>query len=358
MPRCLTIAAALASVCLIASSDQKAAGRDTPPAASEAANRLPGLQPGGSTLLPNQWSLRPAGKQIEVGDFPVNIALHPQQPYAAVMHSGYGKHEVIIIDLATGRIVSHTNLRYTFYGLCFDKGGTRLFASGGESGVVHQFHFEAGKLTDPKQIALPSAGRRTTYPAGLACSPDDATLYAAGCWGDVLVTVPLDNPEKAARLAMPQGSFPYAVLPARQSGRLFVSLWGKSGVAVVDVQRRQVDAVWPTAPHPTELSLSPDEKSLYVACSDSNKVSVLDTSTGRGLEVIHTALYPQAPNGSTPDSLALSPDGKTLLIANADNNNLAVVDVSRRGKSRSLGFIPVGWYPTSVRWARRASRST
>jgi hypothetical protein len=77
---------------------------------------------------------------------------------------------------------------------------------------------------------------------------------------------------------------------------------------------------------------------------------VLDATTGQVLEVINTALYPQAPNGSTPDSLALSPDGKTLLIANADNNNLAVVDVSRRGKSRSLGFIPVGWYPTSVRW--------
>ena len=28
---------------------------------------------------------------------------------------------------------------------------------------------------------------------------------------------------------------------------------------------------------------------------------------------------------------------------------MAVFDVSTPGKSRSLGFIPVGWYPTSVR---------
>ena len=28
---------------------------------------------------------------------------------------------------------------------------------------------------------------------------------------------------------------------------------------------------------------------------------------------------------------------------------VAVFDVSTPGKSRSLGFIPVGWYPTSVR---------
>jgi hypothetical protein len=36
-------------------------------------------------------------------------------------------------------------------------------------------------------------------------------------------------------------------------------------------------------------------------------------------------------------------------VANADNNNLAVFDVGQPGHSHSLGFIPVGWYPTSVR---------
>jgi len=38
-----------------------------------------------------------------------------------------------------------------------------------------------------------------------------------------------------------------------------------------------------------------------------------------------------------------------LFVANADNNVVAVFDVGNPGKSRSLGFIPVGWYPTSVR---------
>ena len=88
------------------------------------------------------------------------------------------------------------------------------------------------------------------------------------------------------------------------------------------------------------MALSPDEDLLYVACADSNTVSVIDTRTGRQLELITTSLYPQAPHGSTPDSLALAPNGKTLWVANADANNLAVIDVSRRGQSRSLGFIP------------------
>src|SRR5690242_5732750 len=48
----------------------------------------PGRKPDGSVLLPNQWSLNPAGRQVELGDFPVNIAVHPAGRFAAVLHTG------------------------------------------------------------------------------------------------------------------------------------------------------------------------------------------------------------------------------------------------------------------------------
>src|SRR6185437_6673497 len=49
-------------------------------------------------------------------------------------------------------------------------------------------------------------------------------------------------------------------------------------------------------------------------------------------------------------SLSLSPDGQLLFVANADANNIAVFQVVKRGQSQPLGFIPAGWYPTSVRF--------
>ena len=52
--------------------------------------RLPGMQASGQMLLPTQWSLQPAGKQLSVGDFPVAIAMHPKSQFAAVLHAGYG----------------------------------------------------------------------------------------------------------------------------------------------------------------------------------------------------------------------------------------------------------------------------
>src|ERR1019366_1508734 len=80
-----------------------------------------------------------------------------------------------------------------------------------------------------------------------------------------------------------------------------------------------------------------------------NTVTVLDTRDGHASEVLSSAVSPGDPPGSTPDSLALSPDGERLFVANASTNTVAVFDIGVRGQGRPLGFIPTGWYPTSVR---------
>ena len=93
-------------------------------------------------------------------------------------------------------------------------------------------------------------------------------------------------------------------------------------------------------------------KILYVANANRNTVTVIDAEAGKAVETIGTAIDPKAPSGSTPSSLALSPDESMLFVANANTNNLAVVNVKEPGASAPLGFIPVGWYPTSVRLSR------
>src|SRR5262249_43492812 len=119
---------------------------------------------------------------------------------------------------------------------------------------------------------------------------------------------------------------------------------------VLDLPALKVAATWPTEQHPTEMALTRDGKTLFVACANSTKVSVLDTASGKGLETISCALYPTAPAGNTPHSLSLTPDGELLCVATADANTVAVFNVAERGKSKPLGFIPAGWYPTSVRF--------
>ena len=120
-------------------------------------------------------------------------------------------------------------------------------------------------------------------------------------------------------------------------------------MAVIDLRSVQPIARWLAEEHPCEMILTRSGKFLFVANAARNTVTLFETGSGKAIETIHAALYPKAPPGSTPNSVALTPDEKTLFVANADNNMVAVFDVSTPGRSRSLGFIPVGWYPTSVR---------
>jgi DNA-binding beta-propeller fold protein YncE len=332
---------------------------------------LPGQRSDGSVLLPNQWSLRPVGRQIELGDFPINIAVDPAGRFAAILQTGYSAHGLKIVDLKTEKVLTNAPLHEAFYGIEFSRDGSELFCSGASDEVIHTYHFKDGWLTDPQDIRL-----RTTnnvgIAAGLAVDSNLKELCVANLYGqtvslvdlhtNTVVDVPLtpdsltNSYETTTTIGRSieaelnhLGVFPYACRIDEKRHRVYVSLWGNAEVAVVDLDSKKVIARWPTQEHPNEMTLAGNGHTLFVANANRNTVTVFDTDTGKTLETLTAALYPNAPSGSTPNSLALTPDEKTLFVANADNNNLAVFDVSKPGHSRSLGFIPVGWYPTSVR---------
>ncbi len=350
-------------------------------AAPPVVTETPGQRADGSIVLPNQWLLRPIGKQVAVGDFPVNIAVHPEGRFAAVLHSGYGPHEIAVIDISKNSIVSRAPVPEAFYGIAFSQNGSRLICSGAGEEVLHSFHFEDGYLGDHKTIQIRPANQRGV-PAGVAVSADGENIYVANVWGQTVTWLrpgdedwePLeltlgdsseelapvipkstDDPSVTKRaaaaleVAVSTQPFPYGCVLDEAHRRLYVSLWAQSAVQVIETETFTPVARWSTEEHPNEMVLSKDGRHLYVANANRNSVSVLDTATGATAETLIAELKPGAEAGNTPNSLALSPDEKHLFVANANINAVAVFDVSEPGKSHSLGFIPVGWYPTSVR---------
>ncbi len=333
--------------------------------------RLPGLQPDGSVLLPNQWSLRPVGRQVNVGDFPANLALHPAGEFAAVLHNGWGQHEVRILEVKTGKPDAQVALGESFYGLAWSPDGGALYVSGAGAEVAHAFTYKGGYLSERRDLAL-RAGTERGVPAGIAVSGDGRSLYVAEVWGQRVIKLGAADAktEWTRTFAPPQGArqmshdenrtaadastsapFPYACVVDEKQGRVYVSCWALSAVLVLDAKTGADIARWPVGPHPNEMLLAADGR-LFVAEANHNTVSIIDTVTGRLTERLTASLFPASPPGSMPNSLALSPDGKILFVANATNNNVAVFAVETRGQARSLGFIPVGWFPTSVRVSR------
>jgi DNA-binding beta-propeller fold protein YncE len=310
---------------------------------------LPGVQADGSIRLHNSWSLRPAGKQLELGDFPVNIVLHPSGEWLAVLHSGYGEHEIIVVDLKAAKqhIICRATIPQSFYGLCFSPEGSKLYASGAEQDIVHVFDFNQGYVTNHRTISVANG----SFVGGLALDHEGKRLAAAGTWGHAINLMRTDDPAASrVTLKLEPNSFPYACLFDKQRNRLYVSLWAKAKVAVLDLEQLRIVDHFATERHPTELLLSPDGKILYVACANSTKVSVLNADDGKGLQTITTSLFPNSPPGSSPCSLSMTPDAQLLFVVNADNNNVAVFNISDPKNAKPMGFIPVGYYPTSVRY--------
>ncbi len=312
---------------------------------------LPGKRADGSILLSNGWSLQPEGKQVPLeSDLPIRMSREPGTDLVAIQHAGYRKHAVVIFDPAREKVVAEFVLPRSWSGMAWGLEGKRLFVSGGVDDRVHVLELEHGAKGKISLQALDqwSVGnpKILDLPAGLCAAPGGG-LY-----------IPLQRSSRIVHLdakgkplfdrALRAGSYPFECILSRDGKRLFVSLWAHKRVVVLDAKTGQTLGGYRAGLHPSSLLLSPEGDRLFVSNAAENSVTVVDLEAGRVQETMNCALYPNAPPGSTPNALALDPRGKILLVANADNNNLAVFDVSVPGKGRSLGFIPVGWYPTAV----------
>ncbi|MBI1325550.1 beta-propeller fold lactonase family protein [bacterium] len=333
------------------------------PDAAKQAPTWPGLKRDGRVLLPNGWSLQPAGKQLKIGDLPVQMVQHPTEPVIAILHAGYGEHEVITVQQKTGRMIGRASVPHAFSGIVFSPDGKTLYVGGGFDDTVQIFDYADGFLFNRRQMIYPDRAEFLAAPAagfggvrklqravgGLAISGDGKTLWTSHVFAHTVGRFDLTTGEYAGELKLPAESYPYQLTFDQARNRLYVSLWGAAKVAVVDTAKFEMTGTFETQEHPNEMALNKSGQVLFVANANRNTVSVIETETGKNLETIGTAIAPNLPPGSTPNSLALTPDESLLFVTNANTNDVAVINVSKPGKSQSLGFIPVGWYPTSVR---------
>ncbi len=320
------------------------------------ATTWPGAQSDGSILLPNGWRLRPHGKQIELAsDLPVRMSWHPGGRWLAVQHAGYREHEIAIVDGTSEAVVARIPLGTTWSGMCWSEDGSRLYASGGVDDRVRVFDFDAESgIAVASSAWTVGSGETLDLPAGMA-NDGKGGLFVVLQRSHRLVHLDRDGKE-VALIVLPADSFPFECAVSHGGERVHVSLWGRGEVVSFVSATGELVASVPTGEHPSEMLVAHDGSRLFVSNANENTVSVIDPLENEVVETLSSALFPLAPPGSTPNSLALSPNDAILLVANADNNDCAVIDVSERGRSRGLGFIPLGHYPTSIRFAIDGAR--
>lgn len=359
------------------------------------------------------------GRIGPVNGFPSTIAVDPTGRYEAILNDGYGTEQnrgyqsIAILDLRTNHLADFPEARLPveahqtyFLGLVFSSDGQHLYASMASltdpTGARPQstgngiavYGFLQGKVIPERFIKIApqkvaegkrvAAGLRRTdphaaipYPAGIAVTrqsgqPDsgDKLIVVNNLSDNVLALDPangrvLNHFDLSAQELIPSG-FPYTVVVARDGRRAWCSLWNLSRVAELNLSNGTVTR-WipllepddPIAPgsHPTALLLSPDEKWLYVALSNIDRVAVVRTENAKLVRLLDTSVPAQKYAGTSPVALAQSADGQRLFVADSAIDAVAVFDTSKFSAGgpisavaldRALGFIPTDWYPTAL----------
>jgi DNA-binding beta-propeller fold protein YncE len=367
-------------------------------------------QPAASSIsLPTSKTLTipTPGRIGATNSFPATIVISPDGRYAALLNNGYGTQEtmamqsIAVLDLKTNQITEYPDKRFGedvhqsyFLGMVFGSDGKHLYASvgsitdptgqkpGDTGNGIAVYSFTNGKVAPERFIAVEpqtlaigkkvsiglqktAPGTAIPYPAGLALvSPTGRDrLLVANNLSDNVVLLDVASGKVLERFDLSTSdlvpsSFPYTCVATRDGRRAWCSLWNASEVAELDLTGGKVarwiklnqpdDRIAPGS-HPTAMLLSPDEKLLYVALSNIDKVAVIETENGFPFNFFQTEAKSQHFAGSYPVALAQSSDRKLLFVADASLNAVEVLDLSSDNAFYGpIGFIPTDWYPSAL----------
>ncbi|AEU37877.1 bifunctional YncE family protein/alkaline phosphatase family protein [Granulicella mallensis] len=334
-------------------------------------------------VIPSRQNITPAGLQSVFESRVNGVAFgeNGDSIYAAVL--GQKGSHVYRIDLKTNRMMNvvSTETGSGMQGLAYDPTSHTPLLSGisgvgkGQGSVGQLVALKDKSSTmianglGSHQIGALSIGRSRN-------SNGQRFAVVALTFDDEAAVIDLDTKEVHGRIKT--GIAPFGTVVNADSSVAYVSNWGgrvpkpgersaatgpeenadqvlvdergvaSSGtVARIDLLTGQVTATVAVGLHPSGLAWDETRKKLYVANSNSDSISIVDTATNRLQETILLQPFNKKVAGISPESVALSPDHSTLYVACAGINAVAVIDLKAQ-HPHATGFIPTGWYPDDV----------
>ncbi len=318
--------------------------------------------------------IRPAGQVVEMnGSRPVDLALTSDGRFAIVKDN----RGISVLDAVGWTVIGSAKFPEgggSMTGLAPTKDGRRAWATNSGKELVEFLIGEDGKPAVGRRIELPKAAvGGDPFGCGVVLSKDEATAYVCLSRANAIAVVDLHAGKVTRTIEV--GVAPYAIALSPDQTRAFVTNWGgrragkgdktapsagtpavidERGIAAsgtvcaVDLASGTMTAELEVGLSPSSLALCADGTRLYVAASNSDTITEVDTRTWTISRECSTRPHASLPFGSLPNGLALAPDEKTLFVTNAGNNAVAVVDLASPGAMTVRGFVPTGWFPGAI----------
>lgn len=172
--------------------------------------------------LPNGWKLTPVGKQLPLGDLPLNIAISPSKKLAAITNNGESDQTIQLIDIEKEVVLDSIIIGKAWLGLTFSDDGKSLYASGGNDNIIIRYTVD-NKLAIHDTIIIGKPWPENISIAGMALDDAKNRLYAVTKGNNTLYVI--DTKSKKIVSEHPLGGEGYTCLLSPDKKILYISCW-------------------------------------------------------------------------------------------------------------------------------------
>src|SRR5215204_4068005 len=217
----------------------------------------------GQVLLPNGWSLSPAGRSLPLGDLPLNLAVSSSSNLIAVTNNGQSTQSIQLIDTKNEKILDRVIIPKSWYGLKFSSHDQFLYASGGNDNRILKYRVSNNKLILADSIILGSKWPVAISPAGLDIDDARQILFVVTKENNALYVINLKTKQKTDSLTVGGEGFTCLLSPDKKE--LYISCWGCDKVLIFDTWKKKITAEIKVGDNPNELCLNKKGTLLFVA---------------------------------------------------------------------------------------------
>ncbi|HEY9001013.1 MAG TPA: beta-propeller fold lactonase family protein [Mucilaginibacter sp.] len=261
---------------------------------------------------------------LNVGKYPTGVSVSPDGSRAYV--TDQGDNTVSIINTITNKVIATIPVGLGPWGIAISPDGSKIFVANTNGNSVSVINATTGLVIN----TIPVNG-----PWELAISPDGTRLYVSN-------PLPISNSNAVTEIntttnkviaTIIVGLQPNGLAVSPDGSKVYVACENSNKISIINTLTNTVDAQLST-PTPAEVVLSPDGSRLYVSNNLSDEVSIFDTST--------KSLITEVPITRQPYGLSLNKDGSLLYVTILDRNNVSILNTSNYTFTAS---VPVGNSP-------------
>ena len=324
----------------------------TPPAG----NQYTHIDKQGKTIIPNGRIITPAGKSFTTAPHPYGLAISKDGNIAVTANSGIQPLSITILrnlnsdhpesqQVPPGPATDKGVLASVFMGLAISPDNKTVYVAGGQENKIYMFDINTGKKTD--SINCSYADKKVDYTHGyigdMVLSADGKWLYAVDQIGFRMIVIDLKG--KRIRFNVPVGRYPFGITLSPDEKTVYVANVGMYQYSLV---KRRKNGAWkngtidfPAAAYGTKQSeegyhsdsleipglgpVNTDESfSVWAIRLQKNSAPRIVAKIKTGNLVGQMVEDFPAVGGSSPNSIVAN--NRYVFISNGNNDNITVLD--------------------------------